>query len=142
MSLNISCSLIFSKVYYYIGMIHLCCHISHHFSIGQTASHLQSKKTKKETTIVLDFYLTFYSLDHFLQPKDKNTQHKLKISHLIVYNFSSLIIILYFQSDIHTHLEAMERDSVRHNLTGKSEPHASTLPPKIRYHIVIQSGQA
>ena len=52
--------------------------------------------------------LTFYSLDHFLQPKDKNTQHKLKISHLIVYNFSSLIIILYFQSDIHTHLEAKE----------------------------------
>lgn len=66
-------------------------------------------KPRKQTTIVhLDFYLTFYLLDHFLQPKDKNTQHKLKISHLIVYNFSSLIIISYFQSDIHTHHEAME----------------------------------
>lgn len=70
---------------------------------------LTSPKPRKQTTIVqLDFYLTFYSLDHFLQPKDKNTQHKLKISHLIVYNFSSLIIISYFQSDIHTHLEAVE----------------------------------
>lgn len=64
--------------------------------------HPETKKTN------CFFYLTFYSLDHFLQPKDKNTQHKLKISHLIVYNFSSLIIISYFQSDIHTHLEAME----------------------------------
>lgn len=52
-------------------------------------------------------FLTFYSLDHFLQLKD-NTQHKLKISHLIVYNSSSLVILLYFQSDIHTHLEATE----------------------------------
>lgn len=52
-------------------------------------------------------YFTFYLLDDFLQPKDKNTQHKLKISHLIVYNFSCLVISSYFQSDIHTHLEAM-----------------------------------
>lgn len=51
-------------------------------------------------------FYTFYLFDHFLQPRDKNTEHKLKIFHLIVYNF--YLIISYVQSDIHTHLEVKE----------------------------------
>lgn len=105
----------------------------------------QTPKPRKQTTIVqLDFYLTFYLLDHFLQLKDKNTQHKLKISHLIVYNFSSLIII-FILSVWHSHSPWRHGTRIQFNmsnLTGKSEPHASTLPQHISYHIVLQSGQA
>ncbi len=101
----------------------------HSFLIDQT----QTPKPRKQTTIVqLDFYLTFYSLDHFLQPKDKNTQHKLKISHLIVYNFSSLIII-FILSVWHSHSPWSHGTGIQFNmsnLTGKSEPHASTSPNK------------
>lgn len=55
--------------------------------------HSSKHSPKTKTTIGPIFYWSFlYLLDHFLQPKDNNTQHKLKISHLIVYNFSSSII--------------------------------------------------
>lgn len=86
-------------------------------------------QTKNTSSIIeLHFYLTFYLLDHFLQPKDKNTQHKLKISHLIVYSFSSLISS-YFQSDIHSLLEAMEpRNCFCQSWREKSEHHAFAHP--------------
>lgn len=41
----------------------------------------------------------------------------MKIFHLIVYNF--YLIIPYVQSDIHTHLEAVELDSVPRVKRGK-----------------------
>lgn len=96
------------------------------FSIPET---LCTPKTKR-TNFRGSTSLTFYLLDHFLQPKDKNTQHKLKISHLIVYSFSSLIIISYFQSDIHTHLEAMElgSSSTRQTWLEKMYPKSLTSP--------------
>lgn len=86
-------------------------------------------QTKNNSSIIeLHFYLTFYLLDHFLQPKDKNTQHKLKISHLIFYSFSSLISS-YFQSDIHSLLEAMEpKNWFVKGDKKKSEPHAFANP--------------
>lgn len=103
--------------------------------------HFQTKKTNycSLTSFLFDF---FYLLDHFLQPKDKNTQHKLKISHLIVYNFSYLIIS-YFQSDIHTHLEAMELgfSSTCQCWLEKVNLMPTPKTQQISYHIVLQSGQ-
>lgn len=57
----------------------------------------------------------------FSNPKTENTEHELKIFHLIVYNF--YLIIPYVQSDIHTHLEALELGFCSTCQTGEKKPH-------------------
>lgn len=60
-----------------------------------------SMSQENKTWLQLDFHLTFYLLYHFLQPNVKNTQHKLKISHLIVHN---VLIFYHFTLSVwHSH---------------------------------------